>query len=226
MLKKIILGTLFTGLIGTLVAGAVIRTADRIDQGGDGSGQGRGRNAQAEVSEAGRQEGRSGGYGGNGQGDGSGSGQGQNSGGGQGGYAQNGGSQEYREGEGRQGNGGNGQGGNGNGQQAGSGQGKGTGLEVVEDWLTLEGTVAAVDEDALIVQVAEGEVLVDGRAWMYALELGFSTQEGHDITLTGFYEDGEFKAVELVDTTSGVSVAVRDQGGRPYWSGQGRGTGA
>jgi hypothetical protein len=222
MLKKIILGTLFTGVIGALVAGAVIRTSDRLDQPLDGSGQGRGRNAQAEVGEGSRGEGRSDGNGGNGQGQNTGGGQGS----GQSGNAQNGGFQGTSEGEGRQGNGGNGQGGNGQQVGGGNGQGDGTGLEVVEDWLILEGTVAAVDEDALVVEVAESELLVDGRAWTYALEQGFITEAGHEVTVTGFWEDGEFKPVELVDTTSGASVTVRDQGGRPYWAGQGRGAGA
>jgi hypothetical protein len=197
MLKKIILGTLFTGLIGVLVAGAVIRTTNRLDQVGDGSGQGRGRNAQAEVSGEGRQA------------------------------DSNGGGQGNNQGDSRQGNGGNGQGGNGqaNGGQ-GSGEGAGTGLANAYDWLTLEGSVTAVDDDELVVQVADGDLLIDGRAWAYALEEGFATQAGHDITITGFYEDGEFKAVELVDTTSGESVSVRDQSGRPYWAGQGRGAGS
>jgi hypothetical protein len=224
MLKKIVLGTLFTGLLSALVAGAVIRTADRIDQTGDGDGLGRGRNAQAEVGEQGRQVGRSGG----GVGSGQGSGQGENGGGGQGNGQ--GGNVQSSAGDGsRQGNGGNGQGGNGqggNGQTNSVGQGDGIGLENVEDWLTLEGAVTAVDESALVLQVADGELIVDGRAWLYALEQGFSTEEGHAVAVTGFWEDGEFKPVELVDTTAGGSVTVRDEGGRPYWAGQGRGAGS
>jgi hypothetical protein len=234
MLKKIVLGTLFTGLLSALVAGAVIRTADRIDQTGDGDGLGRGRNAQAEVGEQGRQVGRSGG----GVGSGQGSGQGENGGGGQGngqgGNAQGGNVQSSAGDGSRQGNGGNGQGGNGqggngqggNGQTNSVGQGDGIGLENVEDWLTLEGAVTAVDESALVLQVADGELIVDGRAWLYALEQGFSTEEGHAVAVTGFWEDGEFKPVELVDTTAGGSVTVRDEGGRPYWAGQGRGAGS
>lgn len=224
MLKKIVLGTLFTGLLSALVAGAVIRTADRIDQTGDGDGLGRGRNAQAEVGEQGRQVGRSGG----GVGSGQGSGQGENGGGGQGNGQ--GGNVQSSAGDGsRQGNGGNGQGGNGqggNGQTNSVGQGDGIGLENVEDWLTLEGAVTAVDESALVLQVADGELIVDGRVWLYALEQGFSTEEGHAVAVTGFWEDGEFKPVELVDTTAGGSVTVRDEGGRPYWAGQGRGAGS
>jgi hypothetical protein len=235
MLKKIVLGTLFTGLLSALVAGAVIRTADRIDRTGDGDGLGRGRNAQAEVGEQGRQAGRSGGGVGSGQGSGQGAngggGQGENGGGqgnGQGGNAQGGNIQGSAGDGSRQGNGGNGQGGNGQGGngQASGGQGDGVGLENVEDWLTLEGAVTAVDESALVLQVADGELIVDGRVWLYALEQGFSTEEGHAVAVTGFWEDGEFKPVELVDTTAGGSVTVRDEGGRPYWAGQGRGAGS
>jgi hypothetical protein len=218
MLKKIVLGTLFTGLLSALVAGAVIRTADRVDRVGDGEGQqGRGRNAQVEVGEQGRQSGGSGGGGGNSQG----SGQGGN---GQSGNTEGRNTSGSVETSRRQGNGGsNGQG---NGQATGSGQGDGIGLESVEDWLTLEGAVTAVDESELALQVADSELIVEGRAWMYALEQGFSTEEGHEVAVTGFWEDGEFKPAELVDTTTGNSVVVRDEGGRPYWSGQGRGAGA
>jgi hypothetical protein len=48
MLKKVVLGTLFAGLIGVLVIGAVIRTMGRTERVAEASGHGYGRN-RAEV---------------------------------------------------------------------------------------------------------------------------------------------------------------------------------
>ena len=47
MLKKIVLGGLLVGLIGTLIVGGVIRTADRLDGAAEASGQGNRRVAEA-----------------------------------------------------------------------------------------------------------------------------------------------------------------------------------
>ena len=68
MLKKIVLGTLFIGLIGVLVVGAVVRTLDRTERVAEAQGYGYGR-SNGEVSEyeaSGLGQGR-GGYGSQGE---------------------------------------------------------------------------------------------------------------------------------------------------------------
>ena len=40
--------------------------------------------------------------------------------------------------------------------------------------------------------------------------------------MTGFYEDGEFKAGTVENLTTGETIVLRDEAGRPMWSGQGR----
>lgn len=56
MLKKIVLGGLLVGLIGTLIVGGVIRTADRLDGAAEASGQGNRRVTEAEDASSPRED--------------------------------------------------------------------------------------------------------------------------------------------------------------------------
>jgi hypothetical protein len=90
---------------------------------------------------------------------------------------------------------------------------------------TVEGTVISVGAQALVVERVDGhQILVEGRAWTYALEQGFDVQIGNVVSVMGFLEDGEFKAGSLENLTTGQRMAVRDTNGRPLWSGGGRGS--
>jgi hypothetical protein len=91
----------------------------------------------------------------------------------------------------------------------------------------VEGTVVAVDESTMSVRAEDGsEVIVEGQPWRFALEQGFQAEPGDRLTLTGFPEDGEFKVGRIDDDTTGETVVLRDETGRPGWSGQGRRQGA
>jgi hypothetical protein len=108
----------------------------------------------------------------------------------------------------------------------GSGDGTGTGLAEVDEWLTLEGTVVSVDANALVVQTTAGEeVVVENRPWSYAREQGFAAQPGDQVTLVGFYEDETLEVGQIADATSGQSIQLRDETGRPMWAGRGRRSG-
>ena len=86
------------------------------------------------------------------------------------------------------------------------------------EWETVSGTVTLIDHEVTI-QTAEGEVLVGmGQA---AFE-DFALSVGDSISVTGFYEDGEFKAGTVENLTNGETITLRDEGGRPMWSGRGR----
>ena len=90
-------------------------------------------------------------------------------------------------------------------------------------WVTLQGTVVSVDADALVVETTAGEqVTVESRPWWFAQDQGFSTEVGNQVSVTGFYENGDFEAGEIVDLTAGQSVLIRDESGRPLWAGGGR----
>jgi hypothetical protein len=130
-------------------------------------------------------------------------------------------------GEGGQGGGGRG----GEGREDAPGGGTGTGQAQVEAWLTLQATVASVDSQALIVQTAEGqEIVVENRAWWFAQEQGFSAQVSDQVTLVGFYENDDpstgsgqrFEVGRITNVTSGQSVEIREDNGRPLWAGRGR----
>jgi hypothetical protein len=185
MLKKILVGTFFVALIGSLIAGAVIRTSDRVNKiaeaydrqsrSGEGlaaQGNGRWQNSNEDTVEA-------------------------NSSPGRGGNRANDAELPDRE--------------------------LGTGQAEVDEWITLEGTVSAVDDSTMSVTTMEGEtVTVENRAWAFAQEEGFSVQSGDRVRLTGFYEDGDLEVGTIENLSTGTRVQLREENGRPLWAGRGR----
>ena len=220
MAKKIILGVLLAGLIGLLIWGGVNRTLARTEEtprGGQSEslygGNGHGLSEQENEIDAGLY----------GQGNGAGTGQGRAqdvtplnaTGQGQGG--QGGGAGSAGQGQGGQGTGG------GAGGQSGLAASGGDPQAEVAEWVTLQGTVESVSVDEAVIAVSTGEAIVlDGRAWSFAQQAGFSMQAGEQVSLTGFYEEGEFEIGMVEDLTSEQSIQLREQSGRPAWAGDGR----
>ncbi len=134
------------------------------------------------------------------------------------------GQQGQGQGRGNRGNGAQGQGAfggagafDGGGRISGAGQGRNETVRIVE-WETLTGEVIIVDGD-ITIQTAEGQVLVGmGQS---AYREGFGLEVGDEITVLGFHEDGEFKAGTVENLTTGETIVLRDETGRPMWSGQG-----
>jgi len=90
---------------------------------------------------------------------------------------------------------------------------------------TIHGTVLTVDGEMLVVRTdGEAEVIVEGQPWAYALGQGFTCQPGETVTLLGYPEADEFKAVQIA-TSSGAGVTLRGPDGAPMWAGRGRGGG-
>ena len=102
------------------------------------------------------------------------------------------------------------------------GGGDGAGQAQVDEWVTLQGSVVSVDEDALVVQAGGEQIEVENRPWWFAQEQGFSAQVGDQVVLVGFYENGEFEVGQLSNATSGQVVGIREENGRPEWAGRGR----
>jgi hypothetical protein len=218
MLKKIVLAVLFLGLIGALVAGAVIRTTGRTSLvaeargGGYGHGQDHDEGEECDKGGAGialRDAFGRPAWAGAGR-----NAQGSNPGG----YGNQGSVVNPQP----------------NGREDAPGDGTGTGQAEVEEWLSLQGTVVSVDANALVVQTTSGEqVRVENRAWWFAQEQGFWTQAGHQVTLVGFYEGDDpsrdsgqrFEVGRIEDNTNGQTVLVREENGRPLWAGRGRRSG-
>jgi hypothetical protein len=133
-------------------------------------------------------------------------------------------------GEGGRGQGGRGRGGYGaeGNESAPSGR-TGIGQAQVDRWVTLQGTVSAVDGNALVVASDGQEFIVENRAWWFAQDQGFSAQVGHQVTIVGFYEEvpstgsgQHFEVGRLENASNGQTVLIRDENGRPEWAGRGR----
>lgn len=238
MIKKIILITLFIGFAGVLVAGAINRTtaksANELRLEGEASarvaenGQGQGGQGRGQGENAGREEGS--------PQQGEGQGQGQGSGGAprrqnqqteEGAEAQpaedRGGQGKGQGGEG-QGKGQGGQGQNSEGRQSG-GQGSGRAAQPAEDQdiIVIEGVIiqaplAGVD---MIIN-ANGDELLVGTGPGYLQEQGFELAAGDDVRVSGFWEADEFKAQTITRLADGAAIVLRDEYGRPMWSGAGR----
>lgn len=132
--------------------------------------------------------------------------------------------------------GGQGRGGQGRGQDAtslavnGQGRNQGAGslaLEEatpVEDWIAYEGTVVqapAAGVDMILATEEDQEILV-GTGPGYLDEMGLSLQAGETVRVQGYWEGDEFKARQVTRLRDGAMVALRDEYGRPAWSGAGR----
>lgn len=104
-----------------------------------------------------------------------------------------------------------------------AGETGGLGESTAGNWITRQGAVETCDESMLMIAAADGEAWeIGGRAWAYAQEQGFAAQSGDQLVVVGFYEDDEFKPAQVENRTSGQRVTLRDDAGRPMWSG-GRG---
>ncbi len=115
------------------------------------------------------------------------------------------------------GNAGYGQGANGRGQGA-AGQGSNVVVGTVE-WETVTGIVTVVDSE-ITVQTAQGEIVVGmGQS---AYRESFELAVGDQVSVLGFYEDGEFKAGTVENLTTGETITLRDETGRPMWAGRGQ----
>ena len=80
---------------------------------------------------------------------------------------------------------------------------------------------APADGVDMILETAEGDVLI-GTGPGYLAEQGFVILAGDSLHVSGIWEDDEFKAAEITHLANGTSIVLRDEWGRPMWSGAGR----
>ena len=217
------------GIVGLLAAALVGGSAYVILRPGEAqAAQERGRQGQAQVSETGGGKG----YGNQGETN-------QDAGGGRGNSAQGTASQGTGSGKGSgvqgtssQGVGsGNGRGnsaaaapGNSGGKGAGAaGESKGSGEGyAATEWITVSGEVTAFVDDELTIRTADGEVVMHlGPEWYWETK-GIALNPGDEVEVTGFYESDEFEVAGIENLTTGESVVLRDDSGRPMWAGGGR----
>jgi hypothetical protein len=73
----------------------------------------------------------------------------------------------------------------------------------------------------MILETKGGQILIGtGPGWLQ--EQGFNLAAGDEVQVSGFYENDEFKAVTITRLSDGQAITLRDEFGRPMWSGAGR----
>jgi hypothetical protein len=203
MLQKIVVGTLVAALSGVLVVGAINWTDAKSEQVAQEHEVNSGRLAREEDREPIQQ------------------GQGQQGQGNRAAYAETDTLESVSRGGGQ---GRLSEGFSGNWQEDTSRGGEGSAY--VDEWLEVVGTVVSMNGEELVLQLQDGqEMVVECKSWTYALELGFTTEIGHELKLYGFYEGEELEIGGFEDLTTQLLTMVREESGRPFWAG-GSGRGA
>jgi hypothetical protein len=97
---------------------------------------------------------------------------------------------------------------------------------VVDEWITLTGTLMSYQQGSMTMSTADGELITfqTGQPRFFA-EQGVTFQVGDEIRLVGFYQGEQFSAGEITQLSTGLRVMLRDPNGRPLWAGPGSGNG-
>ena len=112
-------------------------------------------------------------------------------------------------------------GGNGAGQGGTGAAAQNTGIAEAVEWELLSGEVVAVGNE-LTVRAADGDVIVGLGQEQYRQDAGFVVALGDTVSVQGYAEDGEFKAGSIENMTTGQSLVLRTETGRPLWAGNGQ----
>ena len=114
------------------------------------------------------------------------------------------------------------QGQNGN---AGTGTGTATGdVQVAaEDWVTIEGTITALDTTNVSLLTRAGEMMTFqlGQPSFWQSQ-GVTLNAWETVAVLGFWQDGVFQVGEVQKLATGERIMLRDPNGRPLWGGPGR----
>jgi hypothetical protein len=88
------------------------------------------------------------------------------------------------------------------------------------EWSSQAGFVKDLNSKSLWIETEGGENLeITRRPWRFILESGLVLSVGDAVELEGFLENDEFEISYLANLTSGESLQIRDDSGRPLWSG-------
>lgn len=123
--------------------------------------------------------------------------------------------------------------GGGNGQAAGTGRQAESAErlypnydDVPETWTVYEGTIVEAPESGgdLVILADDGTEVTVGTGPGYMESQGFVLESGERVQVQGYWEDDELKAAQVTRLSDGQTVTLRDQLGRPAWSGAGQRT--
>ncbi len=91
---------------------------------------------------------------------------------------------------------------------------------------TIAGVVQSFDGVGISVTTDDGAPLwVQLGQSRYVSAQGAVYNAGDHVTVTGFYENGQFQASSVVNDTTGQTLNLRDASGRPLWAGGAGGNG-
>ncbi len=116
--------------------------------------------------------------------------------------------------------------GNGNGNSASTGSSDGTHTPdpqvVVEEWITLEGVLTAINNGTMTILTADGQSVTfqTGKPSFFQ-EQGVTFAIGDEVSVLGFESNGQFSASDITQLSTGLRVLLRDPNGRPLWGGPG-----
>ena len=120
---------------------------------------------------------------------------------------------------------GNGQGYRGGQGNGASGQGQttnpnpGTPQANITQTVTIAGVVQSFDGVGVSLTTDDGAPLwVQFGQSRYVSAQGVTFNAGDHVTVTGFYENGQFQASTVVNNTTGQMLTLRDATGRPLWA--------
>lgn len=115
----------------------------------------------------------------------------------------------------------NSQGQNGNAEYTGEPQ------KQVDEWVTLEGTLMSFQGGNMTMSTTAGEIVPfkTGQPRFFS-EQGVTFQVGDEIIVVGYYDNGQFRAGDITQVSTGARVMLLDPNGRPLWAGPGNGKGS
>ena len=92
-----------------------------------------------------------------------------------------------------------------------------------QKWVSFSGQIISIETEVLVIQTRTAGILeIEGRPLRFAQELGYVPEEGNEVVVQGFYENGEFEVSMIQDLTINQEFRLRDNYGRPMWGGGGR----
>ena len=95
-----------------------------------------------------------------------------------------------------------------------------------DEWGTITGTLMAFQGGNMTISTSDGALISfqTGQPRFFA-DQGVTFQVGDEVVVIGYYENGQFMAGDITQTSTGLRVFLRDPNGRPLWAGPGSGNG-
>ena len=114
-------------------------------------------------------------------------------------------------------------GGGGQGRQSQSGSADGSAVPAPQngftDWISLDGSVSQVEYPTFVLTTTDGQTIPASVGNLnYATNLGIDLSDGETVSVIGYWDiDGTFAIGSLM--ADGQTYSLRDDYGRPLWSG-------